>query len=186
LRPGLARSLDSLLKLRRAPELVDFSSSVVDGPLSVAGDTLESSATPNETNEATDAREIATNEPTLAAGVGLESPTYTNAPEQNLTIEPDARENMTNEATDACENATNEPTAHREAMTNEAAVAADVGLESPTYMKAAEQNLTFEPAFATPSGGSQVGDIYLAQVIRPSWRTPAESGLTSSAGPAID
>jgi hypothetical protein len=99
---GLARSFDSLLKLRRAPELGDCSSSVVDGPLSVAGDTLESSATPNETNEATvdaenvtneatDAREIVTNEPTLAAGVGLESPTYMNAPEQNSTIEPDAR-----------------------------------------------------------------------------------------------
>jgi hypothetical protein len=97
-----------------------------------------------------------------------------------------ARENMTNEATDACENATSEPTADRETMTNEATLAAGVGLESPTYMKAAEQNLTFEPACATPPGGSQVGDIYLAQVIRPSWRTPAESGLTSSAGPAFD
>jgi hypothetical protein len=48
---GLARSLDSLLKLRRASELVDCTSSVLPGPLSVAGDTLESSATPNETNE---------------------------------------------------------------------------------------------------------------------------------------
>ncbi len=46
---GLARSLDSLLKLRRAPELGDCSSSVVDGPSSVAGDTLEANVTPNET-----------------------------------------------------------------------------------------------------------------------------------------
>jgi hypothetical protein len=48
---GLARSLDSLVKLRRAPELVDCPSSVLPGPLSAAGDTLELSATPNETNE---------------------------------------------------------------------------------------------------------------------------------------
>jgi hypothetical protein len=55
-----------------------------------------------------------TNEPTLAAAVGLESPTYMNAPEQNLTIEPDARENVTNEPTDASENTTNEATVDRE------------------------------------------------------------------------
>jgi hypothetical protein len=85
LRPG-ARSLDSLLKLRRAPELVDCASSDLPASLPAARDTLESSATPNETSEPTvdaeyitneaDAREIATNEPTLAAGVGLESPTF--------------------------------------------------------------------------------------------------------------
>jgi hypothetical protein len=96
---GLARSLNSLLKLRRATERVDCPSSVLPDPLSAAGDTLESIATPNETNEPTadqetvtneptDACEIVTNEPTLAADVGLESPTYMNATEQNATIEP--------------------------------------------------------------------------------------------------
>jgi hypothetical protein len=114
------------------------------------------------TNEPTDVRDTVTNEPTAEG------------------------ENVTNEPTDVRDNALNEATDARENMTNEAAVAADVGLESLTYMKAAEQNLTFEPVCATPSGGSQVGDIYLAQVIRPSWRTPAGSGLTSSAGPAFD
>jgi hypothetical protein len=104
-----------------------------------------------------------------------------------VTNEPtDGRENMPNEPTVAGEIATNEPFDVRESVTNEPTLAADVGLESPTYMKAAEQNLTFEPACATPSGGSQVGDICGAQVIRQSWRTPAESGLTSSAGPAFD
>jgi hypothetical protein len=77
LRGGLARSLDSLLKHRRASELVDCPSSALPGPLSAAGDTLGSSALPNATNEpivgreivtneATDAREIVTNEPTDA------------------------------------------------------------------------------------------------------------------------
>jgi hypothetical protein len=182
---GLARSLDSLLKLRRAPELGDRSLSDLAGPLSGAGDTLESSATPNETseptvdaesmtNEATDAREIATNEPTLAAGVGLESPTYTNAPEQNLTIEPDARENttneptvdreiVTNEATDAHEIVTNEATAAGDNATNEATADDDVGLESPTYVKAPKQNLTNEPMLAAPSGGNDVREMYLAR-----------------------
>jgi hypothetical protein len=99
---GLARSLDSLLKLRRAPELVACPTSVVDGPLSAAGDTLESSAMPNETNEATDACEIETNEATVAGEI------------------------VTNEPTDACEIMTDEPT------------------------------------FSTPSGGSLVGERYLA------------------------
>jgi hypothetical protein len=96
---GLARSLDSLLKLRRAPELADCPSSVLQDRLSDACDTLESSTTPNATNEATGAREIVTNEPTdaceivtneptLAADVGLESPTYMKAPDQNSTSEP--------------------------------------------------------------------------------------------------
>jgi hypothetical protein len=40
------------------------------------------------TNEATDARELVTNEPTIAADVGLESPTYIRALEQNATNEP--------------------------------------------------------------------------------------------------
>jgi hypothetical protein len=106
---GLARSLDSLLKLRRAPELVDCASSDLPASLSAARDTLESSATRNETseptvdaeymtNEATDAREIATNEPTLSAAVGLESPTYMNAPKQNLTIEPTVARESSQEA----------------------------------------------------------------------------------------
>jgi hypothetical protein len=78
---GLANSLDSLLKLRRAPEWVDCPSSVLPDPLSAAGDTLESIATPNETNEPTDARENVASEPTLSADVGLESPTYMKATE---------------------------------------------------------------------------------------------------------
>jgi hypothetical protein len=59
---GLARSLDSLLKLRRAPELVDCPSPDLAGSLSAAGDTLESSAALNATNEATEASENVTNE----------------------------------------------------------------------------------------------------------------------------
>ena len=78
---GLAHSLDSLLKLRRAPEWVDRPSSVLPDPLSAAGDTLESIATPNETNEPTDVRENVASEPTLSADVGLESPSYMKARE---------------------------------------------------------------------------------------------------------
>jgi hypothetical protein len=138
---GLARSLDSLVKLRRAPELVECPPSV----LPAAGDYLESSVTPNETNDATvvrenvtnqpsDGCENVTNEPTLAAAVGLERPTYMEAPELNSTTEPtDASESVTNEP-DGCDNATNEPT-----------LAAAVGLESATYMEAPEQNSTIEP-----------------------------------------
>jgi hypothetical protein len=164
---GLARSLYSLLKLRRAPELVDGSSSDLAGSVSAAGDTLESNETPNETieatvdsesmtNEATDAREKTTNEPTVdcekvtneptvAADVGLESPTYVKALEQNAT----------NEANDAAEIATNEPTDGRENATNEPTVAADVGLESPTYVKATGQNATIEPALAAQGEGGR-------------------------------
>jgi hypothetical protein len=36
------------------------------------------------TNEATDARELVTNEPTLAADVGLESPTYMNVRQSRI------------------------------------------------------------------------------------------------------
>jgi hypothetical protein len=39
-------------------------------------------------NEPTADRESVANEATLAADVGLESPTYMKAPEQNSTIEP--------------------------------------------------------------------------------------------------
>jgi hypothetical protein len=95
---GMARSLESLVKLRRASELGDCTSSVVDGPLSVAGDTFETNVTPNETNEPTDVCENVTNEPTLAAAVGLESPTCMKSTEQNSKNESaDARENTTNE-----------------------------------------------------------------------------------------
>ena len=154
---GLARSLDSLLKLRRAPELGDCA-------LSGADDALESSATPDETNE-----------PTLAA-VGLESPTYMEATKrdtaneatdafENMTNEAtdareyvtneatDARENVTNEATDAREIVTNESTDSCESMTNEPTLAAAVGLtsansvesESPTYVKTADPNSLNKP-----------------------------------------
>jgi hypothetical protein len=111
LRGDLARSLDSLLKLRRAPELVDCPSSVLAGPLSAAGDTLGSSASPNETNEPIVGRDIVTNENTDAREL--------------VTNEADAYENVTNEATVVCGLGTNEPT-----------LSADVGLESPTYIKA--------------------------------------------------
>jgi hypothetical protein len=90
-------SLDSLLKLRRAPELMDRASADLHCPLSAAGDTVESSATPNETNEANGAPENVTNEATDSY--------------ENATNEPtDARENITNEPNHAGENITNEPT----------------------------------------------------------------------------
>ena len=50
---GLARSLDSLLKLRRAPELADCPSSVISVPSSADGEAVESSGTANATNEPT-------------------------------------------------------------------------------------------------------------------------------------
>jgi hypothetical protein len=181
---GLVRSLDSLLKLRRAPELVACRTSVVDGPLSAAGDTLESSATTNETNEPTDSCEIVTNEPTDACEIVTSEP---NDAGELVTNEPNGVcENLTNEATDTAvglesptymrateQDATNEPTDACENVTNEATLAADVGLESPTYTNATEQNttneptddrenVTDEPTFSTPSGGSLVGERYLA------------------------
>jgi hypothetical protein len=48
-------------------------------------------------------------------------------------------------------------------VANEPTLAADVGLESPTYMNATEQNATIEPTLSTPSGGSQVGEMYFAR-----------------------
>jgi hypothetical protein len=132
---GLARSLDSLLKLRRAPELVECRLSVVPGPLSAAGDTVASSVTPNATNEDTDGCEIGVNEPTLAVDVGPDGPTYMNAPVKNATNEPIANR----------ENATNEPTVDSKNVTNEPTLAVGVGLESPTYVKSPEQNATSEP-----------------------------------------
>ena len=85
----MARSLDSLLKLRRAPEFVEGPLSLVNGPLSGCDETIESNAMPletnepdvgrNRTNEATVEPENATNEPTVAADVGPDGPTYTDA-----------------------------------------------------------------------------------------------------------
>jgi hypothetical protein len=115
---GLVRSLDSLLKLRRAPELVDCPLSLVNGPLSMvegppsaAGDTPESSAKTDATNELTSVREIVTNEPitarenaaneATAAAIKLECPGYTKALVQNVTNEAVGRENTTNEPTHA-------------------------------------------------------------------------------------
>ncbi len=72
------------------------------------------------TNQPTDGCENVTNEPTLAADVGLESPTCMEAPEQNSTIDPtDARKIITNEPTVDCEILTNEATVGRENTTNE-------------------------------------------------------------------
>jgi hypothetical protein len=128
----LARSLDSLLKLRRAPEPVDGLSSELSGPSFAADETLQTSATPDETNEATVDPEIVTKEPSGAC--------------ENVTNEANgACENMTNEATDPREFVTNEATDDGDIVTNEATAfcgfgmneptpAADVGLESPTYM----------------------------------------------------
>ena len=114
---GMARSLDSLLKLRRAPELADCPSSVIAVPSSADGEAVESSGTAyatiepmvaceSVTNEATDACEIVTNEPADAS-------------------EPAAGfENMTNEATTDHENPTDEPTAQVQNVTNEPTLAA--------------------------------------------------------------
>jgi hypothetical protein len=63
---GLARSLDSLLKLRRAPKPFDCSSADLADSASNADETLESCATPNETNETVVEPEIVTNEPAVA------------------------------------------------------------------------------------------------------------------------
>jgi hypothetical protein len=70
-------------------------------------------------------------EPKLAAAVGLESPTYVGATEQNAT----------NEATDA-----------REIVPNEPKLAAAVGLESPTSMDAcrSENEPGVRSGFAPP------------------------------------
>ena len=92
---GLARSLDSLIKLRRAPELVECPSSDISEPTSADGEAIESSASTNATIEPTVACENVTIEPT--------------DPSENATIEPtDAWENMTNEATADCENVLSE------------------------------------------------------------------------------
>jgi hypothetical protein len=227
---GVVRSLDSLIKLRCAPELVECPSSALPDSLSVAADTLESSATENgtneptdvcenETNEPTDAlrrergdlkririkiksriknkdrrptvdREIVTNEPADACENTTNEPTdvrenVTNEPtvdRENETNEPtDACENVTNEPTDACENVTNEPTVGREIVSNGSLLAADVRLESLTYTKAQEQNSTMKPKLATPSGGSQVADGYLAPGLQQSFRT----GGSGAAGAAM-
>jgi hypothetical protein len=79
--------------------------------------------------------------------------------------------------------------------TNEDMLAADVGLESPTYTNATEQNATNEPTddrenvtdkptFSTPSGGSQVGERYLAPGQEP--RFTAEGRGSAQAGRGWD
>jgi hypothetical protein len=142
---GLARSLDSLLKLRRAPELVDCSSSVSQDRLSAAGDTLESSATPNETNEVAVDAENVTNEATdvsrserkvlKRSTIKIKSRSRIRSKDRRPAVD---HENTTNEATADREIVTNEATVECEIGANEATLAADVGLESPTYAKAQE------------------------------------------------
>jgi hypothetical protein len=179
---GLARSLDSLLKLRRAPEPVDGPSPILAGSSSAADETVQTSATPDETNKPTDAPENLTNEPTdsreivtneatddgdivtneatafcgfgmnepmPAADVGLESPTYLNAPEQNAT----------NEITGAREIVANAANSVSGFGMNEHTPSADVGLESPTYMNATGQNATSEPTLAALDDGAVDADI---------------------------
>jgi hypothetical protein len=73
-------------------------------------------------------------EPKLAAAVGLESPTYIDATEQNATNEAVARE----------------------IVPNEPKLAAAVGLESPTYMDTcrSENELRVRSGFAPPFPGA--------------------------------
>ncbi len=105
---GLARSLESLIKLRRAPELADCSSSV----LPAACDTHEPSATPNETNEPTLDGENVTNEPIDALrrerGDLKRSRIKIKSRIKNKDRRPTVeREIVTNEPTDAREIVTN-------------------------------------------------------------------------------
>jgi hypothetical protein len=151
---GLARSLDSLIKLRRAPELGDRSSSVVDGPSSVAGDTLETSVMPNETSEPTDACENVTNEATDASQRARKVLKRSRIKIRSRSRSKDRRpivdrENDTNKATADLEIVTNRPDA-RENTTNEPTLAPNVGLESPTYVH--PQNTTNEPTLAPNVG----------------------------------
>jgi hypothetical protein len=158
---GMARSLESLVKLRRASELVGCPSSDLQDRLSFAGDTLESSAPSNATNEPTDAGENATNEPTDAyprerkvlkrstGRIKIKSriknkdrrPTVTcenvtnepNVDREIVTNEPTVdREIVTNESTGQCENATNEPTGVQENATNEPTVDGENMTNEPT------------------------------------------------------
>jgi hypothetical protein len=88
---------------------------------------------------------------------------------------------VTNEPIDAWENVTNEPIVGREIVSNGSLLAADVRLESLTNTKAQEQNSTMKPKLATPSGGSQVADGYLAPGLLQSFRT----GGRGAAGAAM-
>ena len=143
---GLARSLDSLIKLRRAPELNECPSSVISEPTS-EGEAVESSATANATIEPTVACENVTNEP--------------NADAENETNEPtDACEIVAIELTDAFESVTNEASVTCENTTNEATAAHESPTDEPT-MEA--QNLTIEPTLATLAESSQIEEIDPAQ-----------------------
>jgi hypothetical protein len=139
---GLARSLDSLLKLRRV-------ANTEGGPLTPAGDTLESTEAPivtieptvtgaNVTNGATVEPKNATNEATdnqqaegrvlngirsrIKIGSTIENDDRPGAVDGEIVTNEATvkRENVTNEATDAGENSTNEATDAGENTTNEA------------------------------------------------------------------
>jgi hypothetical protein len=97
-----------------------------------------------ETNEATAFCGFGINKTMLAADIGIESPTYINAPEQNAT----------NERTGAREIVANEANAVSGFGMNEHTPSADVGLESPTYM-----NATSEPTLSTLDDGGVDADI---------------------------
>ena len=145
---GLARSLDSLLKLRRAPELAECPSSIISDPSFADGEAVESSAPANATIEPADTRENATNEPTdpsqrerkllkrIRIRIKIRSRSKNKDRRPNVdreiltneakgareivTIEPtEAFEHATNEPVD-CENATNRPTDAWETVTNDA------------------------------------------------------------------
>ncbi len=131
-------------------------------------------------------RENTTNEPTLAADVGLESPTYMTATEQNSTNEhTDCCENVTNEPTDAGAIVTNEATDAGAIVTNEATddrdidpteptLAAGVGLESPTYMTAPAQNSSIEPALAALGEGGSSAELKVGTTDGDDGDAPAE------------
>jgi hypothetical protein len=138
---GMARSLESLVKLRRAPELVECPSSVLRGPSSAAGDRVESNVTPNEMNEATDACEIVTNEPTDAY------PRERKVLKRSTSrIKIKSRiKNKDRRPTVACEIVTNKPTGPCENVTNEPTVGFGNPPNEPT---ASPENVTNEPSFA--------------------------------------
>jgi hypothetical protein len=142
---GLARSLDSLLKLRRAPELFNAPSSMVPGPLSAAADALESSATPNETNEPTDARENVSNEPTDACQIDRNG---LNGIRSRIKIKSRIKSED------------RRPTLNDKNVSDEPTLAASVGLESPTFMEATEQNSTNEPTDVCENVSKEPADAH--------------------------
>ena len=163
---GLARSLDSLLKLRRAPESNECPSSVISEPTS-EGEAVESSATANATIEPTVACENVTNEPTDAyqreCKVLKTSRIKITSRIKNEDRRPTVGyEIVTNEPTVGCENLTNEPNDPCDIVTNEPAAASEpaAGFENTTIEPTADhenptdeptaqaQNLTIEPTLA--------------------------------------